>query len=108
MKQNLTSGAFECRTVSLGASEQFQIQENDIIAACIIDDRPIKPLRLVGDRSGGNEVVYQYNANRYEDCTNTQLQTVDTDNNAFTTRSGGRHLHLYVNVESELILNFGM
>ena len=36
---NITSSSFECRNKPLGPSEQFEIQENDVIGACIWNEK---------------------------------------------------------------------
>ena len=94
-----SDGGFQCRTVSLQQSEQFTIQKNDIVAACLMDSRPI---RVVGyEIAGPSQNVYLYNANNYERCTTSQLQTINTQNSDFTLRGGIYRLHLYAETTSK-------
>ena len=93
------NGGFQCREVMLSQSEQFSVQENDIVAACLMATNPI---RMVGyQRSGSSTNVYQYNANDYEDCTTSQLQSIDIQNSAFTSGTVNYRLHLYAETYSK-------
>ena len=96
-------GGFRCdRVETLSQTEQFSIQENDIVAACLMDTRSTNPLRLVGEEnSSPSRHVYQYNANNYEDCTTSQLQSIDVQNSDFTSNSGIYRLHLYAETSSK-------
>ncbi len=82
---------------------QFEIQENDIVGACIRNDGlAINPLYLVGDTNSNsnNQKLYQFNKGGYEDCTPSQIGSVNTDNNKFILRD--EHiLHLYANIGKE-------
>ena len=93
-------GGFRCdRIETLSQAEQFTIQENDIVAACLMDTGSTNPIRMVGyQRSGSSTNVYQYNANNYEDCTTSQLQLIDSQNSVFT--SGGVNYRLYLYAET--------
>ena len=90
-------GGFQCdRVETLSQSEQFTIQENDIVAACLRDTSSTNPIRMVGYQTfGASTGVYWYNANNYEDCTTSQLQSIDVQNSAFTSGSVNYRLHLY-------------
>ena len=94
---------FQCNRVeTLSQSEQFTIQENDIVAACLKDTGSTNPIRLVGYQSSGpSNDVYQYNVNNYEDCTTTQLQSIDVQNTNFITNGGIYRLHLYAETNSK-------
>ena len=98
-------GGFRCREATLSQSEQFNIQENDIVAACLMDTGSTNPIRIVGyEFLGSSRQVYQYNADNYEQCTTSQLQTIDTQNSAFTLLSGlfsSSRLHLYAEITSK-------
>ena len=96
-------GGFRCREATLTQTEQFNIQQNDIVAACLLDTRSSNPIRIVGeDRQGAPGHVYQYNAPNYEQCTASQLQTIDTQNSAFTLNNGEFRLHLFATTDSKL------
>ena len=88
-------GGFRCdRIETLSRDEQFTIQENDIVAACL-DTGSTNPIRMVG--SGSSTNAYQYNA---EDCT-SQLQSIDVQNSAFTSGIDNYMLHLYAETYSK-------
>ena len=88
-------GEFRCGTIT--AAQLFEIQENDIIAACVWDNGDTNPLYLVGDGASTNQLLYQYNINGYQDCTADQLALVDTSHSRFTLRGDSR-LHLHANI----------
>ena len=98
-------GGFECREVMLTQSEQFTIQENDIVAACLMDTSSTNPIHIVGAIAfGSSRQVYQYNANNYEQCSNSQLQLIDTQKSSFTEQSGilgSSALHLHAETSSK-------
>ena len=97
------NGGFQCRNVMLSQPEQFIIQENDIVAACLIDTRSTNPIRIVGEASSDPSTdIYQYNVNNYEDCTTSQLQSVNIQDNSVFIRNGGIYrLHLYAETSSK-------
>ena len=47
-------GGFQCRQATLLPSEQFNIQENDIVAACLMDTSSTNPIRIVGVENPGS------------------------------------------------------
>ena len=96
----LTSGIssnFRCRSATV--AQRFEIQENDVIAACIWDQGDVHPLYLVGDTNNRNaaQELYQYDRRSYDDCTSSQINTVDTSHRDFRRREEYR-LHLYANI----------
>ena len=94
-------GGFQCHQATLSQSEQFNIQENDIVAACLMDTGSTNPISTVGvENSGSSGQVYQYNAKNYQWCTASQLQMIDTQNSAFTLLPEYR-LHLYAEITSK-------
>ena len=92
-------GGFQCgRQETLSQAEQFTIQENDIVAACLKSS----PIRVVGDESSGSSrQVYQYDGFFYQLCLTSQLQTIDVQNSAFTSNNGVHRLHLYAETSSK-------
>ena len=99
-----SDGGFRCREVTLSQSEQFTIQQNDIVAACLMNNFfSIYSLRIVGEGSNqtGSGQVYQYDRFLYQLCTSTQLQTIDTQRSEFTSRNGIYRLHLFAEVSSK-------
>ena len=79
--------------------QQFEIQENDVIGACIMDMGRINPLYLVGGigSSVQDQKLYQYDRRNYDDCTTSQIGTVDTSRNDFRLRNRFK-LHLFANI----------
>lgn len=92
-----SDGGFQCRNISLSQPEQFIIQKNDIVAACLMDNRSTNPIRIVGEQnSGPSKQVYRYNADNYEDCTVSQLQTININTQDGTFLQSIKYrLHLY-------------
>lgn len=98
-------GGFRCREAMLATAEQFEIQQNDIVAACLRDTSSTNPIRIVGeDRIGATGDVYQYNALNYQRCSAAQLQRIDIQNSAFTMNNGEFRLHLYAATDSKFNL----
>lgn len=87
---------FRCRTSTVTATE---IQENDIVGACVWDRGNVNPLYLIGTgvTNGNLQKLYQYDRSDYDDCTETQLGSVDTANSNFQLRNEWK-LHLYANI----------
>ena len=98
-------GGFECRDVMLTQSEQFTVQENDIVAACLMDDSSTDPIQVVGSIPfGTSRNLYEYAASNYEQCLNSQLQSIDTQDQAFVEQRsilGSAALHLYTETSSK-------
>ena len=92
-------GGFRCdRVTALAQSDQFTIQENDIVAACLMNT----PIRVVGEDSpSSSNQVYQYNARNYEQCSISQLESIDVQNNNFISNNGRFRLHLYAETNSK-------
>jgi len=64
-----------CSNVTLSQSQQFQILENDIIAACVLDNKGgIFPLFVTSSES--HEAI-QIRQDGYEMCTDDQLSTIN-------------------------------
>ena len=100
-----SDGGFRCQEVTLSQSEQFTIQRNDIVAACLMDSASTNPIRIVGEGSAqsGSGQVYHYDVSGFQRCRDTQLQSIDTQNPDFTSRNGICRLHLYAEVSSKQI-----
>ena len=89
-----------CQEVALSPSEQFSVQQNDIIAACLPS---VRSLRVVGEQSSGPSMgVYQYDASGFAQCSDSQLPIVfaETQGSIFTLNSGRFRLHLYAEISS--------
>ena len=86
---------FDCGTIAL--TQPFEIQENDIIAACVWNEGAINPLYLVGNGASTDQYLYQYDRGMREKCKANHLQSVDTGHNDFTLRRNFR-LHLHADI----------
>ena len=64
-----------CGSVILNSTDQFDIMQNDIVAACIIDNDGIMPLYLTGFMTSDDR-AYQVGPDDYEMCTNEQLRMI--------------------------------
>ena len=91
------SSNFRCQSATV--AQRFEIQENDVIAACIWDQDDVHPLYLVGNTNNPNaaQELYQYDRIHYDDCTSSQINTVNTSHSDFRRREDFR-LHLYANI----------
>ena len=77
--------SFQCRQLTV--TQPFEIQENDIIAACVWDRGSVNPLYLVGDTNNANvQGLYQVDRSGYDDCRDYQLASVDTSRSDFRHR----------------------
>ena len=76
-----------CQSVMLNSSQQFQIEINDVISACIIDYLNLHPLYVTTYVSNPREFNYQVNLDQYERCTDQQLDTIDTTQSSIRRRN---------------------
>ena len=91
------SSRFTCMDEVLSSEEYFEIQQNDIVGACIKDVRGASPLLLVGTSSGSTFQTYQLDRSDYQDCTSVQTNIVDTSDSKFKPRRTST-LHLFANI----------
>ena len=93
-------GNLPCSEMTLPQREQFNIQQNDVVAACLLDSTPI---RVIGEDSSPStkEKVYRFE----KVCSYQQLQSIDTQSTAFSLDNGLYRLHLYAVTDSKLITN---
>ncbi len=89
--------SFHCTNETLQPSEYFEIQENDIVGACIKDTGDVDPLLIVGTSSESNYYTYQWDRPNFENCLNSQYYDVDSSHKDFKLRSTSV-LHLYANI----------
>ena len=78
-------------------NKQFEILENDIIGACIIDHDNNHPLHLVGATEGSNLSTYQLSQDGSEECTASQVQNIDTNRSIFI-KQHTIFLHVYADI----------
>ena len=97
---------FGCRTLSI--DEPFEIQENDVIGACVWDDGAPEPLFLIGDTNDGNanQRLYQFDESGYDDCEPGQLASIDTTHQDFRQRDEWK-LQLFANIGKVITPIFG-
>ena len=92
------SNSFECFLENIPADQQFEIQENDIIGACLWQRDDIFPLGLVGfNVTNQEELLYHYDKGNYGHCENTRIDDINTEEKDFTKRNHHR-LHLYAEI----------
>ena len=95
----LQSTGFHCETVTLEQSEYFEVQEDDIIGACLIEEGTQTRIGIVSHLVNGHGEVYQPNQNT-ELCDPSLFETVDFG----TMFEQRRHVvHLYINIGKEFI-----
>lgn len=94
LSYNDARAIFRCMTVVV--PQRFEIQENDVVGACVWDRGSVNPLYLIGDTNDNeaNQKLYQYDMRDYDDCTIEQLGSVDTADSDFRLRDEWK-LHLY-------------
>ena len=63
-----------CLSIPLSQNELFDIQPNDIAAACMIEDDNTNPLRLL---CRSRDVALRITESNYDDCTEDQLLSLD-------------------------------
>ena len=85
---------FVCMKENLEPDEYIEIQENDIIGACIKRGYSVAPLLVVGTSSGINVSTYQFDRDWVRYCT---IPSVNTNNQYFKPRRTSA-LHLYADV----------
>ena len=88
------SAEFVCMKENLEPDEYIEIQENDIIGACIKRGYLVAPLLVVGTSSGINMSTYQFDRNWVRYC---NFESVDTNHQYFIPRRTSA-LHLYADV----------
>ena len=98
-QDDLQSTGFHCETVTLEQSEYFEVQEDDIIGACLIEEGTQTLLNILSHQVLGHGEVYRPNQNT-ELCDPFVFETVDFGN----MFEQGRHVvHLYINIGKEFI-----
>ena len=65
---------YDCLSLHLNQNEQFDIQPNDVLAACMIDFGFIQPLRV---SSSSREEALRITTSNYDHCTEEQLLSLD-------------------------------
>ena len=88
------SADFVCMKENIEPDEYIEIQENDIIGACIKHGYLVTPLLVVGTSSGINMSTYQFDQKWVRYC---NTLSVDTNNQYFIPRRTSA-LHLYADV----------
>ncbi len=86
---------FGCDEVQLDETQQFQVQENDIIAACTVDHSDLRPLYVHTDSGGGD--LYELNVfdtGSLDSCLPSELSTIS----GLARRDPDYALHLYADI----------
>ena len=97
---DLQSTGFHCETVTLEQSEYFEVQEDDIIGACLIEDGTQTPINILSRNVDGHGEVYRPNQNT-ELCDPSLFETVDFGTDLFEQRQ--HVVNLYINIGKEFI-----
>ncbi len=88
---------FGCDVVQLDEIQQFQVQENDIIAACTVDTSSRRPLRVHSSSGGGD--LYEINGfdtHSTDSCSSDELSTIRGND---LQREDDFALHLYADIQ---------
>ena len=72
--------SFVCTELQLAEDDQFEIQQNDVIAACLDTQRP---LRITGQLSSTGSQVYLADDSDYDQCDDGEIDVIDSGSNTF-------------------------
>ncbi len=88
---------FGCDVEQLDETQQFQVQENDIIAACTVDHSDIRPLHVLADSTGGNDIyeLNDFDSGSPDGCSPSELSTIRVSG---LQRRDDFALHLYADI----------
>ena len=95
---DLQSTGFHCETVTLEQSEYFEVQEDDIIGACLIEDGTQTLLNILSHQVNGHGEVYRPHQNTL--CDPSLFEMVDFGG---LFEQGKHVVHLYINIGKEFI-----
>ena len=95
--------SFQCMQENLSPNEYVEVQENDIVGACIKNTQSVEPLLLVG--TDGNAATNTYRLFRFgsSDCSTSMYSNVDTDNFLFSRRMTST-LHLHASISKDTLM----
>ncbi len=88
---------FGCDEVQLNEEQQFQVQEDDIIAACTVDTSSRRPLHVHAGNGGGD--LYEINGfdtGSSDSCLSAELSTIRGND---LQREDDFALHLYADIQ---------
>ncbi len=87
---------FGCDVLQLNEAQQFQVQENDIIAACTVDTSARKPLRVHASSGGGDLYELEgFVTGSSDSCLSAELSTMRFNH---LRRRDNFALHLYADI----------
>ncbi len=93
-RTNAQVNGFGCDEVQLNEDQQFQVQENDIIAACTVEHSDSRPLHVHASSGGG--FLYELNGfdtGSLDSCSSAELSTISG-----LARQDDFALHLYADI----------
>ena len=93
---------FMCMQENLNSEEYFEVQENDIIGACIGAGRTNSPLLLVGRSSEANHLTYAIGS------VNCNINVRSNVNSSDLQKRSALILHLYADIGKLLALLYNM
>ncbi len=87
---------FGCDVLQLDEAQQFQVQENDIIAACTVDHSNLRPLHVHSSSGGGDlYVINGFDTGSTDSCSSAELSTISGND---LQRQDDFALHLYADI----------
>ncbi len=88
---------FGCAVEQLDETQQFQVQENDIIAACTVDNSALRPLHVHAINAGGHTLreLSDFDTGSTDSCSATELSTVKGSDLEMRDNYA---LHLFANI----------
>ena len=98
------SEEFNCREEILLPAEQFTIQQNDIVAACLMEAPATYPIRVLGIDAQRVSVirgsVYEFGDHSFQQCTMSQLDVLDIKSKNIVLEPNGI-LHVYADINGK-------
>ncbi len=87
---------FGCDEVQLDDTQQFQVQQNDIIAACTVDHSDLRPLPVHSSSGGGDLYeINDFDTSSIDSCSSAELSTISGND---LERQDDFALHLYADI----------
>ncbi len=87
---------FGCDIEPLGETQQFQVQQNDVIAACTVDTSSAKPLRVHAQDADGHKLMkLDIDTGNSDSCSSSDLTQIEGSKLKKRMRFA---LHLFANI----------
>lgn len=95
----VTQQTFDCRRWNLTDTEQFLIQENDVIGACLFES---EPLNMISVNNGANSHVHR--SDSYMDCNISAIGEINTADNFERVDTFTLHLQAHIREFTIIVL----